>query len=67
MARSLIDIEFQINVYKKYKNNIFQANGKAVSCSNQIYLSLTKELNGMTPKAIQMSINRHATAILVQT
>lgn len=66
MARPLINIDFQINVYKKYISEIFQDKGKAVTCSSEIYNVLTKELDGMTAKAIQTSINRHAPAIRVR-
>ncbi len=64
MVRSLIDVKVQIKVYKKYKSQLFQENGKAHSCSNEIYNTLIEKLEGMTRKSIQTSINRNVKEIL---
>lgn len=61
---SLIDVEDQIKIYKKYKSSIFQSNGKAQPCSHDIYVELIKELEGMNAKSIQTSINRNKNKIL---
>lgn len=66
MVRSLIDVDEQLKVYRKYKDKIFQNDGKAHQTKNEIYQTLTSELVGMTPKAIQTSINRKRAAILVR-
>lgn len=63
MVKSLIDIETQIEIYKKHKEDIFQPNGKPKKCADKIYDKLVKELNGMSPKAIQISINRNIKSI----
>lgn len=64
MVRSIIDKKTQIKIYKKYKDRIFQGNGKALPCSNEIYKTLVNELEGMNAKCIQMNINRHVEEIL---
>jgi len=64
MVKSLIDVVIQIEVYKKYKKEIFQPNGKPKKCSDKIYEKLMKELKGMTPKAIQVSIDRNIKSII---
>lgn len=64
MVKSLIDVETQIEVYKKYKNDLFQPNGKPKKCADKIYEKLVKELKGVTPKAIQVSINRNIKSII---
>lgn len=62
MGKSVIDLKVQ--VFKKYKNNVFQTNGKAKPISDAIYEVLIRELNGMTKKSIQTSINRNTKEIL---
>lgn len=59
MVKSIIDVIEQIEVYKKHKNEIFQSNGKAKPYFNDIYKVLVSELQGMSEKSIQMSINRN--------
>lgn len=59
MVKSIIDVIEQIEVYKKHKNEIFQSNWKAKPYSNDIYKVLVSELQGMSEKSIQMSINRN--------
>lgn len=60
MVKPLIDKKIQLAVFKKYKDQLFQANGKAKSCKESIYEILIKELEGMSAKSIQTSINRNA-------
>lgn len=43
MGKSLIDIETQIEIYKKHKEDIFQPNGKPKKCADKIYDKLVKE------------------------
>lgn len=64
MVKSLIDVRTQIEVFKKYKKDLFQQNGKPKTCSDKIYEILIKELKGMTPKAIQVSIDRNKKSII---
>lgn len=63
MVKSIIDVQKQIEIYKKYKNKIFQ-NGKAKPCSDEIYKTLISELEGMSKKSIQTSINRNLKTIM---
>lgn len=64
MVKSLIDVETQIGVFKKYKEDIFQQNGKPKPCTDKIYAKLMTELKGMTSKAIQVSIIGNIKSIL---
>lgn len=65
MVKSLIPVENQIKVYKKYKDKIFKPDGTtALGYSEEIYKTLTRELKGMSDKAIQLSINRNVKLIL---
>lgn len=64
MVNSTTDINLQIEVYKKYKSEIFQSNGKAKPCSDNVYTTLIGELKNMSKKSIQTSINRNIKKIL---
>lgn len=65
MVNSMIDVMIQIGIFKQFKDEIFQPNGKAKPCSDAIYKTLTEQLKGMSKKAIQTSINRNVNIIMV--
>lgn len=64
MVKPIINKATKIKIYKKYKDRIFQGNGKAFPYSHEIYNTLILELEGMNAKCIQTSINRHYKEIL---
>lgn len=57
MVNYKIDINVLERVYNKYKNEIFQKNGRAELCSDIVYQTLLSEFQGMNEKSIQTSIS----------
>lgn len=58
MVKPTIAKEIQIKIFRKFKSEILQVNGNAQPCTHKIYEKLMKELQGMSEKSIQTSINR---------
>lgn len=64
MVKPKIEMKTQIRVFKKYYKQIFDEDGNVLPCSNSIYDVLIEKLNGMSKKALQMSIKRYKNIIL---
>lgn len=66
MVKPTIAAEVQIKIFRKFKSEILQVNGKAHPCTHKIYEKLMKELEGMSEKSIQTSINRKISDIFAE-
>lgn len=64
MGKPKIERNVQLRVYRQYRSKIFEENGKIKPYSDKIFITLMKELAGMTKKSIHVSIARNAVDIL---